>query len=89
MEYESLVLVCVGVAVKHTMYQHKVGVDMLNAVKSVLANVSSASPSISQHTLYGLQHIHTNLTYYIVCFSCNDLFLSSYKIQCSLHHLSS
>ena len=27
------------------MYQRKVGVDMLNAVKSVLADVSSVSPS--------------------------------------------
>ena len=26
------------------MYQHKVGVDMLNAIKSVLADVSSVSP---------------------------------------------
>ena len=33
----ELVLVCVGVAVKRTMYQRKVDVDMLNAVKSVLA----------------------------------------------------
>ena len=32
-------------AVKRTMYQHKVDVDMLNAVKSVLADVSSVSPS--------------------------------------------
>ena len=32
-------------AVKHTMYQRKVDVDMLNAVKSVLADVSSISPS--------------------------------------------
>ena len=48
MEYWSLwelVLVCVGVAVKRTMYQRKVDVDMLNAVKSVLADVSSVSPS--------------------------------------------
>ena len=52
-------------------YQRKVDVDMLNAVKSVLADISSISPSseqranarnISQHTLYGIQHIHTNLT---------------------------
>ena len=35
-------------AVKHTMYQRKVGEDMLNAVKSVLADVSSASPSSEQ-----------------------------------------
>ena len=53
------------------MYQRKVDVDMLNAVKSVLADVSSVSPlsdeglilkNISQHTLYGVQHIHINLT---------------------------
>ena len=54
------------------MYQRKVDVDMLNAVKSVLADVSSVSPSseqrganprnVSQHTLYGVQHIHINLT---------------------------
>ena len=38
----ELVLVCVSVAVKHRMtYQHKVDVDMLNAVKSVMADVSS------------------------------------------------
>ena len=64
---------------KYTMYQRKVDVDMLNAVKSVLADVSSVSPSseqrakskeltrakarnVSQHALYGVQHIHINLT---------------------------
>ena len=31
--------------VKRTMYQRKVDVDMLNAVKNVLADVSSVSPS--------------------------------------------
>ena len=36
---------------KLTMYQCKVGVDMLNAVKSVLADVSSVSPS-SEQKLY-------------------------------------
>ena len=36
----------------HAMYQRKVDVDMLNAVKSVY----------SLHTLYGVQHIHVNLT---------------------------
>ena len=38
-----LVCVCVAVAVKHTMYQCKIDVDMLNAVtlESVLANVLS------------------------------------------------
>ena len=36
----ELVLVCIGVAVKRTMYQRKVEVDMLNAVtESVLADV--------------------------------------------------
>ena len=37
-------MVCVGVAVKRTMYQRKVDMDMLNAVKSVLPDVSSDSP---------------------------------------------
>ena len=32
-------------AVKRTTYQRKVDVDMLNAVNSVLAEVSSVSPS--------------------------------------------
>ena len=36
-------MVCVGVVVKHTMYQREVDVNMLNAVKSVLADVSSVS----------------------------------------------
>ena len=35
-------------AVKRTMYQRKVDVDMRNAVKSALADVSSVSPS-SEH----------------------------------------
>ena len=34
-----------------TMYQRKVDVDMLNAVKSVLADVSSVSPSSEQRGL--------------------------------------
>ena len=34
--------------VKRTMYQRKVVVDMLNAVKSVLADVSNVSPSSEQ-----------------------------------------
>ena len=46
-------LVCVSVAVKRTTYQRKVDVDMLNAVKSVLADVSSISPSSEQRgTVY-------------------------------------
>ena len=39
---------CIGVAVKRTMYQRKVDMDMLNALKSVLASVSSVSPSSEQ-----------------------------------------
>ena len=35
-------------AVKRTLYQRKVDVDMLNAVKSVLADVLSVSPSSEQ-----------------------------------------
>ena len=35
-------------AVKRTMYQRMVDVDMLNAVKSVLADVSIVSPSSEQ-----------------------------------------
>ena len=38
-------------AVKSTMYQRKVDVDMLNAVKSVLADVSSVSSSSEQRAL--------------------------------------
>ena len=41
-------MVCVGVAVKRTMYQRKVDEDMLNAVKSVLADVSSACLALRQ-----------------------------------------
>ena len=44
------------------MYQCKVDVDMLNAVKSVLADVSSVSPS-SEHIYINLTLIHcTTLT---------------------------
>ena len=41
-------MVCVDVAVKRTVYQRRVDVDMLNAVKGVLADVSSVSPSSEQ-----------------------------------------
>ena len=43
-----MVCVGVGVAVKRTMYQREIDVDMLNAVKSVLADVSSVSPLSEQ-----------------------------------------
>ena len=41
---------CVGVVVKRTMYQRKLDVDMLKAVKSVLADVSSVRPSSEQES---------------------------------------
>ena len=37
-----------GIFLEYTMYQRKANVDMLNAVKSVLADVSSVSPSSEQ-----------------------------------------
>ena len=45
-------------AVKCTMYQRKVDVDMLKAVKSVLADVLSVSPSSSAHQpMHSLRHL--------------------------------
>ena len=41
-------------AVKRTMYQRKVGVDMLNAAKSVLADVSRVSPSSEQRRKFAI-----------------------------------
>ena len=38
----------------HTMYQRKANVDMLNAVKGVLADVLSVSPSLEQRPIYTL-----------------------------------
>ena len=58
--FDSLGIDCKSrIAVKHRMYQREVDVDML----SLLADVSSVSPSSGQRvTLYGVQHIHINLT---------------------------
>ena len=39
-------------AVKRTIYQRKVDVDMLNAVKSLLADISRVSPSSEQKNIY-------------------------------------
>ena len=56
------ILVCVGIAVKHTMYQHKVDVDMLNTVKCVLADVLSVSPSSEQRLNFFLfEHVVLSL----------------------------
>ena len=54
-----LVLVCVGATVG--LYQRKVDVDTPNAVKDVLADVSSVRPSSEQIALR-VQHIHINLS---------------------------
>ena len=48
------------------MYQRTVDVDVLNAVKSVLANISSFSPSSEQR----VQHIHINLMLIHSTFYC-------------------
>ena len=45
---EKIRLLCQAIFVMCTMYQDKVDVDMLNAVKSALAEVSSVSPSSEQ-----------------------------------------
>ena len=52
------------------MYQRKVDVDMLNAVKSVLADISSVSPLSEQSfdsvdTLYVLSDAKFSILYYI------------------------
>ena len=47
-------MVCVGVAVQRGMYQREVDVDMLNAVKIKLADVSSVSPLSEQRWGCGL-----------------------------------
>ena len=47
------------------MYQRKVDVDMLNAVKSVLADVSSVSPSSEQKAKDSSLFINSHM-YYIL-----------------------
>ena len=75
-----------GVAVKRTMYQRKVDADMMNAVK--LTDVSSVSPSseqsVSQHTIYGVRHIHINLTLIQCTFHCACLLQTGYRINIKL-----
>ena len=44
------------------MYQRKVDVDMLNAVKSVLADVSSVSPSSEQK-----DELYRGMSTFLVC----------------------
>ena len=81
----------------YNQYQHKVDVDMLNTVKSALADVSSGSQhfattralcsdgsNVSQHTLFDVQQININLTLivYIECHS--DQLAFSVVIYCCL-----
>ena len=47
-------MVCLGVAVKRTMHRRKVDLDMLNAVESVLADVSSVNSIDSE--VYASRH---------------------------------
>ena len=73
-------MVCVSIAVKCRMYQHKV--DMLSAVKSVLADVLSISPSSEQRKIkvkYISGHINwpVNILQYIDT-SVSAVILSSY-----------
>ena len=76
-------MVCVSIAVKCRMYQHKVDVDMLNAVKSVLADILSISPSSEQRKIkvkYISGHINNwpiNILQYIDT-SVSAVILSSY-----------
>ena len=45
-------------AKQFTMYQRKVDVDMLNAVKSVLADVSSVRPASEQRAIFIQEMFH-------------------------------
>ena len=52
---------------KSTMYQHKLDVDTLNAVKTVL---TANAQNFSQQTLYSVQHIQIKLTLIHCTFYC-------------------
>ena len=49
LQYQLKLLIDKIINFMYTMYQRKVDVDMLNAVKSVLADVSSVSPLSELH----------------------------------------
>ena len=55
-----------NLCLKRTMYQRKVDVDMLNAVKSVLADVSSVSPSSEQRDLCLAYEHHYHMPFFFV-----------------------
>ena len=55
-------------SLKSTMYQRKIDVDMLNAVKSVLADVLSVSPSSEQRANYFSQGLVFLFSEEVFCF---------------------
>ena len=55
-------------AVKRTIYQRKVDVNVLNAVKSLLADISRVSPSSEQRV-----YIHTTQLQHMLCNVFGDL----------------
>ena len=78
----ELVLICVGVAVQRGMYQRKVDVDMLNAVKNKLADVSGVSPSSEQR--YVCMYVRTYVRTYVCMYVCMyiTICLSAYLSVC-------
>ena len=81
------------------MYQRKVDVDMLNTVRSVLADVLSVSPlsalcfdkglmleTSANSLFYGVQHIHINLTliHCTYCILC-IVHIVLYILYCIVH----
>ena len=74
-------------AVKHTMYQRKVDVDMLNAVESVLVDVSSVSASSEQReTNKQICKIIRKISIFV--FPCRSCTCSVHATQgCLLNHL--
>ena len=65
-------------AVKRTMYQREVDVDMLNTVKSALADVSSVSPSSEQNNIHFVFITSSTFSCYLV---------GQYKISVSIRQL--
>ena len=61
-----------------TMYQRKVDVDMLNAVKSVLADVSSVSPSSEQSDPISWPSCYIVVVLCLVSSLCRDIGLSCF-----------
>ena len=67
-----------------TMYQHKVDVDMLNTLKSVLADVSSISPSSEQRaSLLWWRALQTSANILFMAFSISTSTLHWYIVRFS------